>query len=104
MNFWQILDISCCSAIVSEPERLSIWTAPAERSGDGAFVWRGAIVSSTRVRKRCRAPLATAIQNPAAIWSLSLSPGHLQKTISILQNWQSDAGQFAVICTLAAVG
>jgi hypothetical protein len=42
---------------------LLIWTAPAKRSGDGAFDWGG--VFDYPIPKRCRATLATAVQNLA---------------------------------------
>ena len=38
-----------------------LWSAPAERSGDGAFGGGGSLVRVARRPKRCRALLATAL-------------------------------------------
>jgi hypothetical protein len=47
----------------------SFWSAPAERSDDGAFVQSEAIVG---YRRRCRATLAAALQNLAEQESFNL--------------------------------
>ena len=57
-------------------ERL-VWTAPAERSGDGAFACGQATLILSQlscVPKRCRVGLATAVQNRARVSAPALFP------------------------------